>query len=86
MSDHPYWPVVAAQAAFHGIIRQALTSAGLPSIFEPLGLDRSSDGMTLFPLRHGHTIWDATVAKNICDLWDAEVSPGIFNKEVCYLV
>ena len=52
-------------AALNDVIKRALSSAGVPSILEPVGLDRGDgkrpDGMTVYPFRHGQNLlWDAT--------------------------
>ena len=52
-------------AAINDIICRALKSAGIPSILEPVGLDRGDgkkpDGISTFPFSHGKAIcWDAT--------------------------
>ena len=46
-------------------MKRALASAGVPSVLEPVGLDRGDgrrpDGLTLFPYTQGKSlIWDAT--------------------------
>ena len=52
-------------AALNDVIKRALSSAGVPSILEPVGLDRGDgrrpDGMTTFPFSCGRSLtWDAT--------------------------
>ena len=52
-------------AAINDIICRALRSAGIPSILEPVGLDRGDgkrpDGISTFPFSQGKAIcWDAT--------------------------
>ena len=47
------------------IVKRSLAVAGIPSILEPLGLDRNSgkkpDGVTVFPFSSGKSLcWDAT--------------------------
>lgn len=56
---------IPRHAALNDIVRRGLTSAGIPSILEPVGLDRGDgkrpDGITIFPYRHGRClVWDAT--------------------------
>ena len=52
-------------AALNDVVKRALMSAGLPSVLEPVGLDRGDgkrpDGMTIFPFSNGQSlVWDAT--------------------------
>ena len=52
-------------SSLNDVIRRALSSAGIPSILEPVGLDRGDgrrpDGITTFPFRCGRSLaWDAT--------------------------
>ena len=52
-------------SAINDIICRALKSSGLPSVLEPVGLDRGDgkrpDGLTMFPFSHGKSLcWDAT--------------------------
>jgi len=52
-------------AALNDVIKRALQSAGIPSILEPLGVDRGDgkrpDGITVFPFSNGKCLcWDAT--------------------------
>ena len=52
-------------AALNDVIKRALQTAGIPSVLEPLGVDRGDgkrpDGLTIFPFAHGKCLcWDAT--------------------------
>ena len=52
-------------AALNDVVKRALSSAGVPSILEPVGLDRGDgrrpDGLTTFPFSRGRSLaWDAT--------------------------
>ena len=52
-------------AALNDVIKRALSSAGVPSILESVGLDRGDgrrpDGLTTFPFSRGRSLaWDAT--------------------------
>ena len=52
-------------ANLNDVVKRALASAGIPSILEPVGLDRGDgkrpDGLTLFPFTSGKCLaWDAT--------------------------
>ena len=52
-------------SALNDVLKRALSSAGVPSILEPVGLDRGDgrrpDGLTTFPFRCGRSLaWDAT--------------------------
>ena len=52
-------------AALNDVVRRALQSAGVPSILEPVGVDRGDgkrpDGITVFPFANGRCLcWDAT--------------------------
>lgn len=57
-------------SALNDIIKRALTSAGVPSILEPVGISRSDgkrpDGLTLIPWRQGKSLmWDATCVDTV---------------------
>ena len=59
-------------AALNDIICRALKSAGLFSILEPVGLNRSDgkrpDGISVFPFSHGKSLcWDATCVNTFCE-------------------
>ena len=52
-------------SAINDIICRALKSSGIPSVLEPVGLNRGDgkrpDGITIFPFSHGKALcWDAT--------------------------
>ena len=52
-------------AALNDVVRRSLQSAGIPSILEPVGVDRGDgrrpDGITVFPFANGRCLcWDAT--------------------------
>jgi hypothetical protein len=52
-------------AALNDVVRRALQSAGVPSMLEPVGIDRGDgkrpDGITVFPFSRGRCLcWDAT--------------------------
>ena len=52
-------------AALNDVVRRALQSAGIPSILEPVGIDRGDgkrpDGVSVFPFSSGKCLcWDAT--------------------------
>ena len=54
-------------AGLNDVVKRALTTAGIPSVLEPPGLDRGDgrrpDGMSVFPYRNGKAlVWDATCA------------------------
>ena len=70
-------------AQLNEVIRRGLTSAGFPSILEPVGLDRGDgrrpDGLTLFPYREGMCLtWDATCTDTYADsvLTKSALEPG----------
>jgi len=51
--------------AINDVVKRALQSAGIPSILEPVGVDRGDgkrpDGITIFPFSNGKCLcWDAT--------------------------
>jgi hypothetical protein len=59
-------------AALNDVIRRALQSAGIPSILEPVGVDRGDgkrpDGLTVFPFSNGRCLcWDATCVDTFAD-------------------
>ena len=52
-------------SAMNDVVKRALQKAGLPSVFEPPGLDRGDgsrpDGITVFPFSGGKSlVWDCT--------------------------
>ena len=61
-------------AALNDVIRRALQSAGLPTVLEPLGVDRGDgkrpDGITVFPFSNGRSLcWDATCVDTFAESW-----------------
>ena len=65
------------------VLKRSLTSAGLPAILEPQGLDREDgrrpDGLTLFPFKHGKSLtWDATCVDTFTEsvLIKSSLEPG----------
>ena len=59
-------------SAMNDVVRRALLRAGLPSVLEPLGLDRGDgsrpDGMTVFPFKRGRClVWDCTCADTFAE-------------------
>jgi len=70
-------------AALNDIIKRGLQKAGIPSILEPLGIDRGDgkrpDGITAFPFSRGKSLcWDATCVDTYaeCNLNNSAVAPG----------
>jgi hypothetical protein len=58
--------------ALNDLIKRALLSAEIPSILEPLGIDRDDgkrvDGITMIPWNKGRQLtWDATCVDPLCD-------------------
>jgi hypothetical protein len=52
-------------SALNDIVKRSLQRAGLPSVLEPLGMDRGDgkrpDGITVFPFKNGKSLcWDCT--------------------------
>ena len=52
-------------AELNDIVKRALVKCGVPSVLEPLGMDRNDgrrpDGVTMFPYKLGRSlVWDAT--------------------------
>ena len=75
-------------AALNDVIRRALISAGIPSVLEPLGVDRGDgkrpDGISVFPFTDGRCLcWDATCVDTYAatHLIDSALSPGSAAKE-----
>ena len=69
------------------VVKRSLASAGLPSILEPLGLDRGDgkrpDGLTLFPFKRGKALaWDATCVDTFASssLIKSAIEPGSASK------
>ena len=65
------------------VVKRGLASAGVPSILEPVGLDRGDgrrpDGLTVFPFNEGRClIWDATCVDTFSSsaLIDSATEPG----------
>ena len=57
--------VVHGHTALNDVVKYALHEAGVPSILEPLGLDRGericSDGLSIVPYKNGRSLtWDCT--------------------------
>ena len=73
----------ARHSHLNDIIKRALSTAGVPSILEPLGLDRGDgrrpDGISVFPFTDGKSLcWDATVSDTFCQtsLLSCAINPG----------
>ena len=65
------------------LVKRGLSAAGIPSVLEPLGLDRGDgrrpDGLTTFPFTSGKCLaWDATCSDTFADsvLLASAVKPG----------
>ena len=74
---------LARHANLNDVVKRSLSSAGLPSVLEPQGLDRGDgrrpDGLTLFPYQHGKCLtWDATCADTFAEsgVVQASLEPG----------
>ena len=70
-------------AALNDIVRRSLTSAGIPAVLEPLGVDRGDgrrpDGITIFPFSAGRCLcWDATCVDTYAEtnIYGSAVTPG----------
>ena len=70
-------------AALNDVIKRALQTAGIPSVLEPLGVDRGDgkrpDGLTVFPFANGKCLcWDATCTDTFArtNLNNSAVSSG----------
>ena len=70
-------------AALNDVVRRALQSAGVPSMLEPVGVDRGDgkrpDGITVFPYSNGRCLcWDATCVDTYAEshVNDSAVSAG----------
>jgi len=70
-------------AALNNVIKRALESAGIPSVLEPLGVDRGDgkrpDGITVFPFSRGRSLcWDATCVDTYAEtnVNSSAVAPG----------
>ena len=75
-------------AALNDVIKRALQSAGLPSVLEPVGVDRGDgkrpDGITVFPFANGKCLcWDGTCIDTYAEthLNNSAVSPGFAARE-----
>lgn len=61
---------ISRHSALNDIIKRSLTSAGFPTILEPVGISRSDgkrpDGLTLIPWAKGRSLmWDATCVDTV---------------------
>ena len=70
-------------AHLNDVIRRSLSSAGFPSVLEPVSLDRGDgrrpDGLTVFPFREGKSLtWDVTCVDTFaeCALVRSSLEPG----------
>ena len=59
-------------SAINDIVCRSLKTAGIPSLLEPLGLDRGDgkrpDGLTIFPFKMGKPLcWDATCVNTFAE-------------------
>ena len=70
-------------AALNDVVRRALKSAGIPSILEPVGIDRGDgkrpDGISVFPFSNGKCLcWDATCVDTFAETHvnSSAVTPG----------
>ena len=59
-------------AQLNDLIKRSLSTAGIPSVLEPVGLDRGDgkrpDGLTTFPFKSGKCLaWDATCTDTYAD-------------------
>ena len=79
---------IPRHAALNDVIKRGLDSAGVPSILEPVGLDRGDgkrpDGITVFPFAAGKSlIWDATCSDTFSggNMLASAVSPGSAAKQ-----
>lgn len=74
--------------ALNDVIRRALQSAGIPSVLEPVGVDRGDgkrpDGISVFPFSNGKCLcWDATCSDTFADthIYSSAVSAGSAARE-----
>ena len=65
------------------MVKRALATLGIPSLLEPVGLDRRDsrrpDGITVFPYHQGKSLtWDGTCVDTYCDssIVDCSINPG----------
>ena len=70
-------------AALNDVVKRALESAGIPSVLEPVGIDRGDgkrpDGITVFPFtREWSLCWDATCVDTYAEsnVNNSAVAPG----------
>ena len=70
-------------SAINDIISRALRSAGIPTLLEPIGLDRGDgkrpDGITTFPFSRGKSLcWDATCVNTYSEssVMESAISAG----------
>ena len=62
-------------SALNDVIKRSLQTAGVPSILEPVGIDRGDgkrpDGITIFPFSRGKCLcWDATCVYTRINRWN----------------
>lgn len=70
-------------AALNDVVKRALQGAGIPSILEPVGIDRGDgkrpDGISVFPFTNGRCLcWDATCVDTyaVSHVNSSAVAPG----------
>ena len=70
-------------SALNEIVKRSLRSAGIPSVLEPVGVDRGDgrrpDGITVFPFSRGRSLcWDATCVDTYAEtnVIGSAVAPG----------
>ena len=70
-------------SALNDIVKRSLQSAGIPSVLEPVGVDRGDsmrpDGITVFPFSRGRSLcWDATCVDTFAESYlnDSAIAPG----------
>lgn len=75
-------------SALNDVIRRALQSAGIPSVLEPVGVDRGDgkrpDGISIFPYSNGKCLcWDATCVDTFAasHIYNSAVSAGSAARE-----
>ena len=75
-------------SAINDVIRRALQSAGIPSVLEPVGVDRGDgkrpDGISVFPFSNGKCLcWDATCIDTFAasHIYGSAVSAGSAARE-----
>ena len=69
--------------ALNDVVKRSLRSAGVPSVLEPVGVDRGDgkrpDGITVFPFSRGKSLcWDVTCVDTFAEtnLNSSAVAPG----------